>query len=114
MKNPPSTTTPSLSAGYPVRNALLTLETQLKKIDHIQEKNATWITKNYNLRQPQEKQQCQEQKNSLNMEASPRVEKTPAASRAATVPRITKSLNTEASPRVEKNTNTGVKITRTQ
>ena len=37
LKNPPSTTTPSLAAGYPVRNALLTLTTQLKNIDHIQE-----------------------------------------------------------------------------
>ena len=32
---PPSTTTPSLEAGNPVRNALLTLATQLKRVHKI-------------------------------------------------------------------------------
>ena len=36
LTSPPSTTTPSLQAGDPVRNALLTLATQLKRIDKIQ------------------------------------------------------------------------------
>ena len=35
LTQPPSTTTPSLQAGYPVRNALLTLATQLKWIEPI-------------------------------------------------------------------------------
>lgn len=37
LTTPPSTTTPSLQAGDPVRNALLTLATQLKRIDTIPE-----------------------------------------------------------------------------
>ena len=37
LTNPPSTTTPSLEAGDPVRNALLTLATQLHRIDTIPE-----------------------------------------------------------------------------
>ena len=37
LTDPPSTTTPSLQAGDPVRNALLTLATQLKRIDTIPE-----------------------------------------------------------------------------
>ena len=35
LTQPPSTTTPSLEAGDPVRNALVTLATQLNRIDHI-------------------------------------------------------------------------------
>ena len=35
LTQPPSTTTPSLAAGDPIRNALLTLATQLKRIDNI-------------------------------------------------------------------------------
>ena len=75
LKNPPSTTTPSLSAGDPVRNALLTLATQLKKIDHIQEDK-------YNM--DHKKIQSTE------------------ATKEETVPRTKKPLNTEESPRVEK------------
>ena len=37
LTSPPSTTTPSLEAGDPVRNALLTLATQLHRIDTIPE-----------------------------------------------------------------------------
>ena len=35
LTSPPSTTTPSLQAGDPVRNALLTLATQLNRIDKL-------------------------------------------------------------------------------
>ena len=37
LTHPPSTTTPSLEAGDPIRNALLTLATQLKRIETIPE-----------------------------------------------------------------------------
>ena len=37
LTQPPSTTTPSLAAGDPVRNALLTLATQLKRVQPIPE-----------------------------------------------------------------------------
>ena len=40
-------------------------------------------------------------KKTLNTEASPRVEKPPAAEKEATVSKITESLYTDASPRVK-------------
>ena len=102
LKNPPSTTPPSLASGDPVINELLTLATQLNNIDHIQENKYNMDHKKLQYTAATREATVPITKKSLNTEASPRVEKTPAAEKEATVPKITKSLYTDASPRVKK------------